>query len=96
MSDMFLILIVPVLIATFAGIAYLVESRGRCHHKWTRWDDPENTGVNVIQRRACEKCNLQESRVMIANASIQNCEEDHVAVPNEGQPAQALDQEARA
>jgi hypothetical protein len=82
------------LVACLAAIGYWVEHRDRCRHKWTKWDDPENTGVNVIQRRSCEKCNLQESRVMIANASIETCEEDHVAVPPV--PTDTVDQKAGA
>lgn len=90
-----LFLLVPLLIATFAGIAYLVESHGRCRHKWTKWDDPENTGVNVIQRRSCEKCNLMDSRVVLANASIETCEERHDVAISPA-PTDTVDQKAGA
>jgi len=92
MSDMFLFLTVPVIVLSVAGAVYWAENLGKCRHKWTKWDDPENTGVHVIQRRACEKCNLQESRVMIANATIS--EKEDVAVPPV--PTDTVDQEARA
>ena len=96
MSDLFLMIAIPAIVIGFAFIAHCLEYRNHCYHKWSTWADPENTGVNVIQRRTCEKCNLMDSRVVIANASIETCEDDHVAIPDEGKPAQAVDKEARA
>lgn len=95
MSDMFLFLTVPFIVVSVAGIMYWGENLGKCRHKWTKWDDPENTGVNVIQRRACETCNLQESRVMIANASIETCEERHDVAISPA-PTDTVDQKAGA
>jgi hypothetical protein len=96
MSDLFLVIVVPVIVIVVAFVINWFEYRGRCRHTWSRWDDPENTGVNVIQRRTCDKCNLMDSRVVIPNATITYCEEDHVAVPNEGKPTQAVDQKTAA
>lgn len=77
MNDVFLMIAIPLIVMFVATVAYLIESRGKCNHKWSRWDDPENTGVHVIQRRTCEKCNLMDSRVVIANASIETREDNH-------------------
>lgn len=94
MTDVFLMISIPLIAMFVAAVVYMVESRGKCNHKWSRWDDPENTGVHVIQRRTCEKCNLMDSRVVIANATIETCEDDHVAIPPT--PADTVDKEARA
>lgn len=97
MTDLFMLLCVPVLVASVAGVVYWAENLGKCRHKWEKWADPESTGMNVIQRRACETCNIQESRVVIANATITYTEEDKdVAIPNQRQPAEAVDTQARA
>ena len=95
MSDLFLIFTVPVIVLSVAGVIYWVENLGKCRHKWSRWDDPENTGMNVIQRRSCEKCNLQESRVMIANASIETFEERHDVAISPA-PTDTVDTQTRA
>lgn len=94
MTDVFLMISIPLIVLFVATVVYMVENRGKCNHKWSRWDDPENTGVHVIQRRTCEKCNLMDSRVVIANATIETCEDDHVAIPPT--PADTVDKEARA
>lgn len=94
MMDLFLMLSGIGAVACIAALVNWLEYRGRCRHDWSRWDDPENTGVHVIQRRTCEKCNLMDSRVVIANATIETCEDDHVAIPPT--PADTVDKEARA
>ena len=95
MSDLFLMISIPALVIFVMIVIHLIENRGKCNHKWSKWDDPENTGVHVIQRRTCEKCNLMDSRVVIANASIETCEERHdVAIP--APPTDTVDKEARA
>lgn len=95
MSDLFLIVVVPVIVIVVACAINWLEYRGRCRHAWSRWDDPENTGVNVIQRRVCDKCNLMDSRVIIANASLVEREERHdVAISPT--PADTVDQKTAA
>ncbi len=95
MSDLYLMVTIPATVMLVMLMIHLVEHRDKCRHKWTKWDDPENTGVNVIQRRSCEKCNLQESRVMIANASIETCEERHDVAISPA-PTDTVDQKAGA
>jgi hypothetical protein len=94
MTD-FLFMLAGIAVVVFiAAVSDWFQNRGRCRHKWAKWSEPENTGINVIQRRSCETCNLQEARVMLANASIETCEEDHVAVSPA--PADTVDQKAGA
>jgi hypothetical protein len=95
MSDLFFMLAGIVMIVSIVAIGHWVEYRDRCRHKWAKWDDPENTGLNVIQRRACEKCNMEEARVVIPNASLEFCEERHdVAISTP--PTDTVDQKAGA
>lgn len=59
MTDVTLVLLGVGIITIIAVVIYLLESIGKCRHKWGDWHD-DNTEEAYVQYRNCMKCGYTE------------------------------------